>query len=1430
MRSATSKSPKHIQDLSPEKRALLALRLKKVVESNSFPLSFAQQQLWFLNQIEPESPFYNLMTATRLTGRLDASALERALVEMAQRHESLRTVFRHVKGQLMQVILPAISLTMARRDLRELPETGRETEAHRLAVEEARRPFDLEQGPLFRATLLQLGDEEHALLLSTHHIVSDGWSDDVLMHELSQLYGAFSTNQEPSLPPLPLQYADYAVWQRNVLRGETLEKKLAYWRGHLAGVARLDLPTDHPRPPAQSFRGAQGTRLLSAGLSHELNALSQREGVTLFMTLLAAWQTLLSRYSGQTDMVVGTPIAGRTRKETEGLIGFFVNTLVMRTRLDGDPNFREILSRARKVALEAYGNQEAPFGIIVEELQPERSLSHNPLFQVAFGLQNAPRESLEFGGLRSNRMTVERGTAKFDLTLSTLETEQGLNCTIEYSTDLFEAATIERMLGHFEILLQGVVADPQQELSRLPLLTEAERRLLIVEWNDTRCDYTRESSIQDLLARQAERSPNSVELNFGARTMTSREFDWQCIHRLFEAQVERDPNAVAVEFAGGSLSYRELNRRANRLARHLQTLGVGPETPVGVCMDRAQDAVLGILAILKAGAAYVPLDPSYPLERLEYILNDTEILVLLSQEWLQERLPASWAQVVNLDAEWEAIMRQSDENPASEVTADNLAYIIYTSGSTGKPKGVLLQHGGVHNLAEALKASSMVERGSRVLQFASFNFDASVWETFPALIAGATLCLGESGTLLAGERLSETLREMAVTTVTLPPSVLAMTPSEGLSDLKTIISAGEACSAEIIERWGRGRRFINAYGPTESTVCATMAEGPESERGNAIGRPLPNIESYVLDVRLEPLPVGIAGELYVGGEGLARGYRNRPDQTAERFIPHPYSNRPGARLYRTGDLARYLADGQIEFLGRLDHQVKIHGFRIELEEIEAALSQHPEARDCIVVAREDQTGDKRLVAYVVAESESPITSSEFIEHLKERLPGYMIPSAFVTLSEMPLTPNGKIDRKALPAPDYRRRALEHAFVAPRTPLEEELVKIWAEVLRLPQVGVNDNFFDLGGHSLSAIQVISRMREVAQVELPLRSFFEGPTVSKLAESVEKARGSRRGIAAGPISADEREESLGTPDEWPHSQVEPHGAWRSWRPLTHDIQSATRTSLICLQPEGRKAPFFCVHAAGGSVFGFVDLAYRFGAERPFYGFQSRGLFEEGAPHTSVEEMASFYITALRSVQTEGPYLLGGWSMGGVVAYEMAQQLTASGEKVALVALIDTRAPGSDGRTDQLDEETLLGGYAQDLALSWNPQDFSWGHFLQLTPKEKLGYVLEWGKAHGILRADFNFANIHHFIETFKANVLAMSNYRPRPYGGRVALFSAGEPSIENPIDPSKGWGASAVNGVECYAVPGNHYTMLREPHVSVLTARIEQCVEGKAIFSS
>ncbi len=1058
--------------------------ITRVDRTDELPLSFAQERLWFLHQMEPESSAYHLFTGLRLHGPLNVPALERTLQEIVERHEILHTTFEIIDGRPRQRIAP-FTPSLPVTDLSALKDDERAAAVEQLAIETARTPFDLVHGPLLRTKLLRLGDEDHVLLFAMHHIISDGWSNTILVREVTTLYEAFNAGLPSPLPELSVQYADYAMWQREWLKGEVLEEHLAYWQQQLASAPPLELPTDRPRPAVQTFNGAGLSFMLSRDLYTALSALSRRAGTTLYMTLLSAFALLMSRYSGQTDVVIGSDTANRARIETESLIGFFVNMLVLRIDLEGNPRFTELLRRVREVTLSAYAHQELPFEKLVEELHVPRELSRNPLFQVLFTLQNTARHYLQLPGVQLESVPAGGRPAKFDLTLAMRESDEGLFGVFEYNTDLFDESTVQRMAEHFETLLRAIVEDPQQSLSAFRMLPREERQRLLSDWAET----------------------------------GRAELDVECAHQMFEKHAAARPEAEAVQYDSTTLTYGELDRLSNQLANYLKSVGVGPDIPVALCLKRSPSMVIAVLGVLKAGGAYVPLDPEDPLERLSMILDETKAPVVLTESSLAERLPSHWGQTLCLDTDWDDVSAQPADTRNS-VQADNLAYVIYTSGSTGRPKGVMMTHRGLVNYLSWSTEAYRVAEGRGAPVHSPLSFDLTVTSLLSPLCAGRTVTLQADE--VAGVGLTESLRsESGYSLVKITPAHLALLansiPEEGTDWTNAIVIGGEMLTAEALTPW-RSKltetRFINEYGPTETAIgCCVYevtAETALNGSGVPIGRPITNIRLYALDTGFEPVPIGVAGELYIGGFGLARGYLARPDLTAESFVPDPFSDEPGARLYRTGDLVRYLPDGNFDFLGRRDQQVKLRGYRIELGEIESVLARHHAVRESVVAVREDVPGDKRLVAYIVAHDEQFNSALELRNYLNERLPDYMTPSAFVFLDSLPLTANGKIDRRALPSPDGARYESETEYVAPRTPLEEVLAGIWAELLFVDEIGVHDDFFVLGGHSLLATQLLARLLTMFKIELPLVAVFQYPTIAEFAEAV-KSNESKPGQA-------------------------------------------------------------------------------------------------------------------------------------------------------------------------------------------------------------------------------------------------------------------------------------------------------------------------------
>jgi amino acid adenylation domain-containing protein len=1059
-----------------------------------FPVSFAQQRLWFLDQLIPNNAIYNVPTVIRLTGSLNLTALEQTFNEIVRRHETLRTTFIVSDGQPLQAIAPSLTIPISVLNLQQLSADKREVEAKSIVTAEIEHPFDLSSGPLLRVKLLVLSQTEHILLLNMHHIICDDWSIGVLIREMGALYAAFAQNQPSPLLELPLQYADFAHWQREWLQKEVLQTQLAYWRQQLNGISGLHLPTDKPRAAIESYQGATQFLELPKKLTDALEKLSQQEGVTFFMTLLAAFQTLLYRYTHQEDIAVGSPIANRNRSEIEGLIGFFVNSLVLRTNLSENPTFRELLGRVREVTLGAYSQQDLPFEKLVEELHPERNLSYHPLFQVVFSFQNSPMSALELPGLVPSLMNIDLKKTRFDLELhlwkcsedfrslwgANWEYSEGIRGVMVYKTDLFDKATISWILEHFKTLLSGIVINPEQRIANLPLLNKSELHQLLVDWNNTQADYPSD----------------------------------KCIHHLFEEQVQQHPDDIAVIFGNEQLTYQELNSRSNQLAQYLQKLGISSETLVGISIPQSIEMIIGLLAILKAGGAYLPLDPSYPQERLKFMLEDAQVSILLTQENLLKHFQGFSNQIISIDKDWEFITQEKEDNPKSHLNSDNLAYVIYTSGSTGKPKGVAVPHKAVNRLVcntNYIKLSP----SDKIAQVSNTSFDAATFEIWGALLNGAQLIGISRDVMLSPNNFALELQQKHISILFLTTALfqqIARDVPETFASLRCLLFGGETVDKRWVKKiikHGKPKNLIHVYGPTENTTFSSyyyVEELPESVTSFPIGRPIQNTQIYILDPHLQPVPIGVTGELYIGGEGLAREYLNQTELTAEKFIPHIFSNQPKTRLYKTGDLARYLPDGNIEFLGRIDNQVKIRGFRIELSEIEAVLSQHPAVRETVVIAGEDVPDDKYLVAYVVPNQEQILMqyvqgfASLLRQFLKEKLPEYMLPRAYMVLEYLPLTPNGKVDRRALPMPDTITFNNQD-YVAPRSQVEKLLGEIWAKVLGKEQIGVHDNFFELGGHSLLATQLISRIRDTFQIDVTVRNLFEAPTIEQLAKCID-----------------------------------------------------------------------------------------------------------------------------------------------------------------------------------------------------------------------------------------------------------------------------------------------------------------------------------------
>ncbi|HEX6908789.1 MAG TPA: amino acid adenylation domain-containing protein [Longimicrobium sp.] len=1310
-------------------------------EGDTAPLSFAQERLWFIDRLEPGSPLYNMSPSLRLRGPLDAAVLADALREVVRRHEPLRTSFPLVDGEPVQRVGTAADFQLRTDDLSHLSPEAREGEAGRAAAELARAPFDLEQGPLFRARLLRIAPDDHALLLAMHHAVSDGWSIGILFRELFALYDAFAAGRPSPLAPLPIRYADYAAWQRAWLSGAELEGQVAYWRAALAGApALLELPADRPRPPVMSRRGALHAFAVPADVAGPVRALARREGATLFMALLAAFDVVLARGSGQDDVVVGTPVAGRTQGDTEGLVGLFVNTLALRTDLAGDPSFLALLERVRAATLGAYAHQDLPFEKLVEELQPERSLAYTPLFQVLFNLQGTGEGPPEAPAALALAPLAGKGApdAKVDLTLTVTERDDGsLYATLGYAADLFDAATMERMAAQWARVLAAAAARPEAPLSSIDLLSDGERSAL-AGWNGTARDFPGRTALE-----------------------------------LFDGWVARTPHAPALAYEGESLSFAALDARSRRIARSLVARGMGTEARVGLCVERSAEMVVALLGVLRAGAAYVPLDPAFPPARMADMLADAGASLVLAQDGLLPALEGVGAEVLTI-AEGEANAPDAADLPL--VRPESLAYVIYTSGSTGRPKGVAVEHRQLaHYVQSVAERLALPERASYAT-VSTIAADLGHTSVFGALCGGG--CLHVTG----GERIAGA-EAFAAYLAAHPVDVLKITPSHlaalmGGSDpaavlpRRCLVLGGEASQAAWVEGIRAVRpdlRVVNHYGPTETTVGALAyvadSELPETSGGTVpIGHPLPNARAYVLDATLRQVPPGVPGELCIGGSGVARGYLGRAALTAERFVPDPFADAPGARMYRTGDRARRLADGAVEFLGRMDQQVKVRGFRVEPGEVESVLRTDPAIRDAAVVAHPDPLGTMALVAYVVGAEGAAVDVDELHRHCAARLPAYMVPAAFVPMDALPLTPNGKLDRAALPAPGHAGGG----YVVPRDVTELEVARIWSEALGAARIGANDDFFRLGGHSLLALRMMSRIRERFGRDLPLATLFRHPTVAAFADALR---------AEGADADDGR-------------------------------------LLVTLTAGDGRPPLIFFPPAGGTVTHYADLARLLGPDQPFLALQAPGVAGAEAPLDTMAAMVDRYLDEIRRAQPHGPYWLGGWSAGGLTAFEAARRLREGGEEVALLAIVDAPAPDSgreDAAPDRVElyrrfarstvteDEALLDGLAEELRA--------------LAPEERLAGLSRWIARHGGPMMDAELERVGRVMAVYEATARAVRDYRdPPPLDVPVALFVASEGKPEDGAGPEMRparWRPFVRGDMAVHVIPGAHAELVLEP---------------------
>lgn len=1309
---------------------------KRLQQMGPAPLSFGQERQWFLEQMKPHSP-PNIARAIRMIGRLDMRLVQQALNAIVARHEILRTTFGEVNGHGVQLVNESRPVSLSLIDLTSWAATEREAEIEWLLNEESQRSFNLSEDLLLRASLIRMAPQDQVLTLTAHRIAFDHASLILFMDEFAKLYDSLADG-EPRLPDLPVQYSDFAQWERSPKNSLLFDEQVSYWKDKLRDLRISELPTDRQRPAVQTFCGGRRTLKITDPLYSELMMLGRREGVTIHVLLLAVLKALIHFYTGSDDIVVGTSCDVRA-PELKTLIGCFTGFLTLRTQVDREITGRDLLHRVHRVVADAHAHGDVPFPKVVEGLQPERDLSRSPLFQVLFSTNEPSPETIKLSELTLIPLETDSRTAEFDLTLSVRETEQGLVTSWKYNTDLFDDSTIARMMNHYQGLLENLVADPGKRLLDWTYLTAEERHQILIEWNNTQSEYPKD----------------------------------KCIHQLFEAQVARTPDSIALIFDERRMTYRELNSRANQLAHYLRRFGVGPEVRVGICVERSVEMIVGIVGILKAGGAYVPLDPAYPRERLAFMLEDSQAQIILTQQRLVADIDQHSPRMICLDTDWDQISQEMTTDPKPASSSDNLAYVIYTSGSTGKPKGVAIEHRAtVAFLNWAISVFSR-EKLNGVLASTSICFDLSVYEMFAPLCCGGSMIVTES--ILHLPSLPAVNEVTLINTV--PSIITELLRSQGIPrSVRTINLAGEPLKTPLVRQLyelDTVKEVFDLYGPTEDTTYSTFAL--RSADRATIGRPISNTEAYILDPRQQLVPIGVPGELHLGGAGLARGYLNRPELTAEKFIRNPFSSVPGARLYRTGDLARYLPTGEIEYLGRVDKQIKIRGLRIELGEIEAVISENPAVRENVVIAIEDEPGDKRLVAYVVLNQVPRTRAGELRGNLERKLPAYMVPSAFVELDRLPLTPNGKVDRKALPRPE--RTELQRArFVAPRDEIESRLAQLWERVLGTAPVGVLDNFFELGGNSLVAARMFSETTRLFGKNLPLATLFREGTIEHLAG----------------LLRDNVDDEL-------------KGRW---------------SSLVSIQPGGSKHPFFCVHGVGGNVLTYRALAQYLGPDQPLYGLQSAGLDGKQTPHTTVEAMAAHYVEAICDLHPEGPYFLGGLSFGGIVAFEMARQLQKRGRKVACVALLDSPT------------EICGNGYKlrQKIAVHLD-------NLLRLSFKARFKYLSQIAKTgkrkikSRIWRIGYRWYEDTRdqlppaLRNTKEINYQAAREYVLQSYRGRVALFRATDRSALDREDELLGWDKFASE-VDLYLVPGDHVNMVNEPNVRVLAEKLNQCLDRAA----
>ncbi|WP_293158417.1 non-ribosomal peptide synthetase [Okeania sp. SIO2C9] len=1357
----------------------------------SLSTSHIQQANWFLYKFNSQGLTDKISLAVRIKSPLDIQAVKNTLQVLTERYSILRSIYYEQDGKIVQTIRENVDINF--EQISASSWSNEELEGQ--LCDSIKRPFNLENSGVFRACLFKRSVTENILLLTVHQIAGDWESLLILVNEFVALYESKINDEFLDLPILNQSYEDYIQKELDLLKSSEGKQFGDYWQQNLADeLPVLELPTNSPRPTIRTYNGKSIRRTINLQLSQQIKQLAKTEVVKVEEILLAVFKVLLYRYTGEEDLLVGLLQNRESKPLFPGVIGNFTNVTVIRDSISGNLKFTDFLTQVSKTVFETESYKDYPFALLVQQLKLS-NLSYSPICQAAFGyykfdkLFNAKELELEY-------YQIPQQKVDFELSLEAIHLEESLLVDWKYNSDVLAAETVSQIAEHFQNLLTAIVENPQTEVDKLPILSEREKQQILVEWNNTKTDY-----------------PQS-----------------KCIHELFEEQVEKTPDAVAVVFAEEKLTYSQLNIKANQLAQYLQKLGAKPETHLGICAERSLEMVVGILGILKAGAAYVPLDSSYPSERLAYMISDAQVSVLLTQESLVTSLPKHQAQVVCLDKDWEAIAQLPTENLAKVAKPENLGYIIYTSGSTGKPKGVAMSQRALVNLIMWQEQEAIIGEGAKTLQFAPISFDVSFQEIFSTLYSGGTLVLvsqeiRRDSFALMQFMVDNEVDKLFVPFVALQQLATVAAQCQTLPQLREIVTAGEQLqmTPDLIELIKRlpNCRLQNQYGPSESHVVSAYSLQGAAESWPAlppIGRPIANNQLYIFDRNLKPVPIGVPGELYIGGVGVANGYLNRPDLTAERFINIPLGSplergrleeislpstlergrlevpalereklqipllQRGVRgdnisLYKTGDLARYLPDGNIEFIGRIDNQVKIRGFRIEIGEIETTISQHPTVKETVVLAREDNPGNKRLVAYIVPETEAnQKTVPQLKQYLKEKLAEYMIPSAFVVLSQLPLTPNGKVNRRALPAPDISSFSESNNFVAPRDDIEGQLAEIWSNILNIHPVGIKNNFFELGGHSLLAVNLMAKIQQRFAKQLPLSTLFTNPTIEDLASLI---RGESQVISS---------------------------------------------SLVPLQSQGNKQPFFCVHPAGGHVFYYQELSHYLGNNQPFYGLQAQGFNEGEKIFTNVEDMAEFYIKTMQEFQPEGPYQIGGWSFGGVVAFEMAQQLVQQGQEVSLLALLDPWVPillDPNKKIDNLYMRGVLSRYFGGMFGITNlvRED----ELIGLSSEEQIEFIIDKAEKLELFPQAATREQNRRFIDVIIGTLKATYSYKRRPYPGKVTVFRA-EEKHPHGIDPQLVWvemyAILDVFDMEVVMVPGNHFTFIKEPNNKVLAERLSE----------